>query len=45
MADAPWAPLIAGKTARYRSERVGGYKVSLGTSGPDLTNLWLTRGD
>ena len=45
MADAPWAPLIAGKTARYRSERVGGYKVSLGTSGPDLTNLWLTSGD
>jgi peptide/nickel transport system substrate-binding protein len=45
MADAPWAPLIAGKTARYRSERVGGYKISLGTTGPDLTNLWLTRGD
>jgi len=45
MTDAPWAPLIAGKTARYRSERVGGYKISLGTSGPDLTNVWLTRGD
>jgi peptide/nickel transport system substrate-binding protein len=46
MKDAPWAPLIAGKTARYRSERVGGYKPrSLGTNGPDFTNLWLTSGD
>ncbi len=46
MKDAPWAPLIAGKTARYRSERVGGYMPNaLGTNGPDLTNLWLTSGD
>jgi peptide/nickel transport system substrate-binding protein len=45
MKDAPWAPLIAGKTARYRSERVGGYEISLGTNGPDLTNIWLTSGD
>ncbi len=41
MQDAPWVPLTTQNTARFHSERVGGYVVSPGLNVPDLTNLWL----
>jgi len=43
--DAAWVPLITNATPRFHSDRVGNYVISLGTYGPDWTNLWLTEDD
>lgn len=41
--DAPWVPLITIKTPKFHSDRVQNYLVSLGTSGADYTNIWLSE--
>ncbi|HEX2497603.1 MAG TPA: ABC transporter substrate-binding protein [Actinomycetes bacterium] len=41
--DAPWVPLITIKTPKFHSDRVQNYLISLGTSGVDYTNIWLSE--
>jgi peptide/nickel transport system substrate-binding protein len=41
--DAPWVPLITISTPKFHSDRVQNYLISLGTSGADYTNIWLSE--
>ncbi|MCI0686754.1 MAG: ABC transporter substrate-binding protein [Sporichthyaceae bacterium] len=41
--DAAWVPLITFATPHFHSDRVGNYLISLGTNGPDLTNVWIVE--
>jgi peptide/nickel transport system substrate-binding protein len=41
MQDAPWVPLVTGKTANFRSARVVNWNSAPLSNNGDLTNVWL----